>query len=533
MNAGARICKRMSELKGLRQPHENVWRDCYDYTFPLRADGFDGNVVDAQQAQARKARIFDGTATDGARTLASSIMSGLTPANSRWFELDIEDETPEEKRFFDAAAETIWMNIHQSNFDAEAYEGCLDAVAAGWFALYIDEDREQGGYAFEQWALSGVYLTSTRRDGLIDTCYREHTMSASAAVATFGEDKVSEQTRKLAKDKPDEKVAFIHAIEPRKAFVVGARLAKNLPYASLVVEAKDKHVVRESGYHEFPVVAPRWMRIPNSSYGVGPVSDALPDIRLLNELKAMQLAAADLAVAGMWIAEDDGILNPRTVKIGPRKIIVANSTESMKPLSTGSDFQMAEYLVSSLQAAIRKILMADQLQPQDGPAMTATEVHVRVELIRQLLGPIYGRLQAEYLRPLVERCFGIAYRAGVLGAAPESLSDRDYSVKYVSPMARAQRLEEVTGIQRMYEQAGTMAQARGDTGVLDRLNDAVALEIIADGLGVPSRVLLTDDEYAAKQDAKAQAAQQAKQQQMGEAAMSAAAAAGIQQATAA
>ncbi|KAK6697371.1 hypothetical protein SNK04_014123 [Fusarium graminearum] len=101
-------------------------------------------------------------------------MSGLTPANSRWFELDVDGETPDDKRYLDNAAETIWLNIHQSNFDAEGYEACLDTVAAGWFALYVDEDRERGGYSFEQWPIAGVYITSSRRDGLVDTCYREH-----------------------------------------------------------------------------------------------------------------------------------------------------------------------------------------------------------------------------------------------------------------------------------------------------------------------------------------------------------------------
>ena len=93
----------------------------------------------------------------------------------------------------------------------------------------------------------------------------------------------------------------------------------------------------------------------------------------------------------------------------------------MKPLLTGADFNVAFTAEERLQASIRKIMMADQLQPQDGPAMTATEVHVRVALIRQLLGPVYGRFQAEYLQPLVERCFGIAFRAGVFPPAPESL----------------------------------------------------------------------------------------------------------------
>jgi hypothetical protein len=93
--------------------------------------------------------------------------------------------------------------------------------------------------------------------------------------------------------------------------------------------------------------------------------------------------------------------------------------------------------------------MADQLQPQDGPAMTATEVHVRVGLIRQLLGPIYGRLQAEYLAPLAERCFGLAYRAGIFGEAPQSLGGRNLKVKYNNPLARAQKMEDVAAIERL------------------------------------------------------------------------------------
>ena len=73
-----------------------------------------------------------------------------------------------------------------------------------------------------------------------------------------------------------------------------------------------------------PVVVPRWMLIPILVYGVGLVFDALPDVKMLNELKRMELARTDLAIAGMWIAEDDGVLN-RTVKVGLKKIIIANS----------------------------------------------------------------------------------------------------------------------------------------------------------------------------------------------------------------
>ncbi|MEE5136197.1 portal protein [Pseudomonas alliivorans] len=523
----AQICQTLSTLQSLRSPHESVWRDCYDHSYPIRGGGFSGEQLSAMEAQMRKARMIDGTTTDAARILSSGIMSGLTPANSQWFGMDVGQESDEERRWLDDSADILWQNIHASNFDAAAFEGLIDVVCAGWFALYIDQDMDRGGFTFDLWPISSVYCSASKAGGRIDTVYRSYKLTAEQAVNEFGEENLSEETRKLAKDKPQEKVDFIHAIFPRTTHMVGARLAKNMPVASCKVEVKAKKMVSESGYHEMPVVVPRWMMIPDSVYAVGPVFDALPDARTLNELCRMDLAAGDLAIAGMWIAEDDGVLNPRTVKVGPRKIIIANSVDSMKPLQTGSNFQYAETKIARLQGSIRKILMADQLQAQDGPAMTATEVHVRVNLIRQLLGPVYGRLQTEYLQPMIERCFGIAYRAGVLGQAPQSLAGRDFTVRYLSPLARAQKLEEVSAIDRFVAGAVTVATQMQDMSVLDNIDMDEAQRYKGDALGVPSAVIrsvadrdkLRQDRAEAQQAAQQAAQEQAMQQAAGQAAL--------------
>ncbi|BBP82448.1 hypothetical protein PHLH8_20900 [Pseudomonas sp. Pc102] len=514
------IVKQLSTLKSLRNPHEQVWRDCYDYTHPIRGSGFYSDIMTADEALRRKARLIDSTTTEAARVLASAIMGGMTPANSLWFGLDVGQESEDERRWLDDVSRVIWENIHGSNFDSAGFEGLIDVVDVGWFALYIDEDREKGGYKFELWPISGVYCAASTAGGMIDTVYREFKLTAEQAVNEFGEDNVSENTRKLAMEKPSEMVCFVRSIYPRSTYVVGARLAKNLPIASCTVEVEAKKIVRESGYHEMPVVVPRWMLIPDSVYAVGPVMDALPDARTLNELARMDLAAGDLAIAGMWIAEDDGVLNPRTVKVGPRKIIVANSVDSMKPLQSGANFQYSQEKMNSLRASIRKILMADQLQAQDGPAMTATEVHVRVALIRQLLGPVYGRLQAEYLQPLVTRCFGIAYRAGVLGEAPESLAGRNYSVRYVSPLARSQKLEEVTAIDQYVAGCAAAAAAQAQAGQAPTAMDNVDLDEAArfrgEALGVPSSVIRSKAsvEQIRKQREQDQQAVLEQQQQM-------------------
>lgn len=161
-------------------------------------------------------------------------------------------------------------------------------------------------------------------------------------------------------------------------------------------------------------------------------------------------------------------------------------------------------------------MLADQLQPQDGPTMTATEVNMRQQLIRQLLGPIYGRMQAEYLQPLVTRCFGIAFRAGILAEPPEELGDKYASVKYISPLARAQKFEEVTAIQNFVGM--TMQSAQADPTVLDNINFDKAARFTGEALGVPSEIIRTEQDVAdlrqqrAEQQALAQ--QQAMQQQV-------------------
>lgn len=506
--SGQAILKRLESLKGKRSPLESDWRTCFDMTFPERGDGF-GGMADSTSMLPKQAQLLDSTGTDASLILASAFMSGMTPANSQWFGLDVGEETEEERAWLDEAARIIWENIHGANFDAAGFECVLDLIPSGWFVLFTDLNHEAGGgYAFEQWPIAECWITSTRQDGRADTIFRQYSLTAQQAVAHFTKrgGKVSEKLREKAETKPYELVELVRVIEPRASYKEGAKLARNLPFSSCDIEVDGQHVILESGFHEFPCAIPRWTLRPRSSYAVGPAFRALPDILELNDLVRMEKAAAELAVAGMWIAEDDGVLNPRTVKVGPRKVIVANSVDSMKELKSGADFNVSFTMKDKLQAQIRKTLMADQLQPQDGPAMTATEVHVRVGLIRQLLGPNYGRMQSEYLQALIERCFGLAFRAGALGQPPETLGNRPYHVRYLSPLARAQKMEDVVAMDRL--ETGMIAKSQAMPEVMDLYDWDEADRLRAQYLGVPGKLMRPAEDVAAKRDARAQAQQE-------------------------
>ena len=521
MNTDARIyCTRLGQLKLARSIHESHWADCYRFGAPERQQSFSSSDVKSQR-ETERADLYDSTAADSVQVLVSMIMNGVTPANSVWFKAQpdgIDDlaELTDGERWLENVCQFMWRNIHASNFDSENFDTLTDVVTAGWGVMYADIDRVAGGgYVFESWPIGNCFIGSTRADGLIDTIYREHEMTAETIVNTYGEGNCHHSVVEVAKNSPDTKFSLLQVIQPRKQTGAG-QLNKAMPFASYHIDFSNKHVMKESGYHEFPCSVPRLRKLPNSVYGNGQMTLALPDAKTANELVKNTVRAADMQIGGMWIAQDDGVLNPHTVRVGPRKVIIANSVDSMKRLDDGTNFQIAEYLLTSLQGGIRRKLMADQLPPIGTSQMTATEINTRVELIRQLLGPMYGRLQTEYLRGILDRCFGLALRANALGEAPEELWGRNLSFKFVSPLARSQRMEEVYATEQYVASLANFAQV--DQTILDNVDfDAVAV-LTGTGRGVPQTIMRTTEEVQqlrqARQKAQEEQAQAQQQQAM-------------------
>jgi hypothetical protein len=517
--------RRLGQLVAQRQPSEEVWRDVFTYLAPERATSwYTDETTNASSAQAQRARLYDSTAIDAAEVLKSNFSSGLTPENSRWFGLTAGKRGEEASRWMDGAAQFLFEHIHSSGFSSAAYEGYSDLLPAGWFVMYIEQakdsqGRDAPGFNFEAWPLKQCYAASSKAQGKVDTIYRTWEPTVEQMVTEYGHDKVSKTTRKMYDEgKLTEKVSMLWAIEPRRGAT--GMLAKNLPFRSCHMERNSKTIVRESGYHEFPCAVPRWRLIPGTPYATGIGSNVLPDVKTLNDILRLELSSLDIAVSGMWKAVDDGVLNPKTIRIGARKVVMMASLDSMAPLETGADFQVSFSKSDSLRQSIRKTLMADQLTPANGPVRSATEINQNMMLVRQLLGPILGRLQAEFPKVVVERCFGIAFRAGALeaelGPVPESLREADYTVTYISPLSRSQKMEQVTAAQAYTTNLLIQAKERQDPTVLDVVKwDEMNYEIGQD-FGVPDKFLRGPEELVKKRTMDAQAKAQAKQAQMQE-----------------
>jgi Bacteriophage head to tail connecting protein len=506
------IKRRGAELKAEKQPHQEVWKSCADLTFPARAHGLDNQIINATDAQQRKAVIYDSTPGDSCKVGAATIMGSMVPSSAQWFGLDIGESSNEEDTYLEEFAKFIWTNIHGSNFDAEAMDALLDAMWCGWFVLYADEAPD-GGFYFELWPVGQCSIASSRSGSVIDTVYREWEYTVSQTVAEYGIDQVSQKVRDAFNDsKFDQKVRLMHSIEPRALYVVGSQIGTNLPFSSCHIEVESGQLLREGGYHEFPCMVPRWARVPASAYATGPMGDALADARTLNEVVKYTLMGAETAIAPMLKVVDDGVINAKNIRMGPRKVLVCADPDNIQPLNTGAKVEAGILTAERLQASIRKMLFADQLPPADGPVKTAYEWSVRVETMRRILGPMFSRFQSEFLNVMITRLFGIAWRANIrsgfslVGQPPDTLLGRNFSVKYQSPHARAQRMDEVDAMDR-YEMA-LRAEAEVDPSVLDVYDMDAAARERSKLLGVPQRLM--NDPKKTTQIRKARAEAQAK-----------------------
>jgi hypothetical protein len=142
--------------------------------------------------------------------------------------------------------------------------------------------------------------------------------------------------------------------------------------------------------------------------------------------------------------------------------------------------------------------------------MTAYEYSQKLALVMQLMGPMWGRLQNEYLNRIADICFEIMYEQGALPPPPQALlesqEDVDIDVEYEGPLAKAQRSGELEAIMGYAQDTAVIAQF--DPRAVDRFDSDEALKIIAEVRGTPAKVVRSDDQVLAIRDARRQAQEQ-------------------------
>ena len=506
------IKKRLDRLGQERGTWEVNWQEILDYVMPRKADV----VTLRTRGEKRTEVLFDSTAITANNLLAASLQGTLTSPSLPWFSIKLRDEELNEDRdvqlWLEDTARRMYDTFNETNFNTEVHEMYLDLCSIGTAALFVEEGSkgfDTDGIHFNCLHIAEYYIQESI-DGKVDTLYRKYKLTARQAVQEFGFDNVGEKIQTASKERPDHKFNFIHAVEPTADYERSTgKSATKLKFHSCHVCEEDKMVVRTGGYNEFPYLVPRWSKATGEIFGRSPSFNALPDIKTLNKAVEIGLKAWAKAIDPPLLVQDDGVIG--RVRMTPAGITVIRNDGAVKPLQIGTNWQITDLKENQLRTAIRQAYYSDQLQLQEGPQMTSTEVQVRYELMQRLLGPTLGRFQSEFLNPLIERVFGIMYRAGALLKEPDIIQGTKIDVEYLGPLARSQRMEESVAIERLYSLAMNIAQI--DPAIMDNIDHDEAVRLRGKLLGVPKTVLRGKDDVNNMRTMRAEQAQMAQMAQ--------------------
>ena len=507
------LLKRFDRLKSNRQNWESHWQEVADYMQPRKADV----TKTRSKGDKRTELIFDSSPLQAVELLAASLHGMLTNPATTWFSLKFKgaemQDDDDAKAWLEEATEVMYTAFNRSNFQQEIFECYHDLIAFGTSCLMIEEDQEDV-LNFSARHIKEIYIQENKK-GFVDTLYRRFKMPAQAAISKFGFENVSREVQNTANKNPFDDIDLVHVVRPRADYDPNKKDKKNMPFQSIYFEYGSGHIISLGGFLENPYVIPRYLKASTEQYGRSPGMNALADVKVLNKMVENSLKAAAKQIDPPLLIPDDGMLAPIRMSPGSINYYRSGSRDRIEPLNINANNSITINNENQRRDAINKMFHIDQLVVTENRNMTATEVIQRQEEKMRILGPVLGRLQSELLSPLITRVFNILLRNGLFMQSPDILQQQELKIEFVSPMALAQRGQELQSLMRGLEIFGSLAQTMP---VMDYIDENGLVKNIIDILGLPAKVIKSDAEVEQirTERAEQEAQQMEMQQQMAE-----------------
>jgi len=244
----------------------------------------------------------------------------------------------------------------------------------------------------------------------------------------------------------DKDQTFIHAIYPRPRAEQSAG-ARGMPWASVWVELETKHVTYEGGYPTFPAAIPRYQKTPGEVYGRGRGDIAFPDTWTLNTAKRMDFEDWALKIRPPILYKHNSVIGSlKLVPGGPTPVNTQGQRiqDVMMPYQSGGNPEVSHINEEELRKSIRQVFYIDhilKLLEVEKSEMTAFEFAKKLELLFKLIGPVYGRLEWEYLHRIVDIGWEIMLQGRAFSPPPPGVYRTNGIIKttFHNLIAKAQR----------------------------------------------------------------------------------------------
>ncbi len=490
-----------------RSTWEPQWREIRDYMLPYYGR-FDEDKPN--RGERRDSKILQNACKMAIRTLAAGLLTGLTSPSRPWFRLGMADPEMSEFRtvrtWLDEVEKRMYAVFSASNTYTALHSIYYELGGFGSACAFVHEDYEDvirlRTYTIGEYGLGCDSRLS------VDSVSRDLWMTAHQIVGEFGEDAVSEEVRERERNnRGHEWFPVRHLLVPNPDAQPGRRDFQGKPYLSVYWEPKSSAFLSQRGYEEFPALCPRWEVVSGDTYGKGPSWDTIGDAKMLQDMRGDSLEALDKLI-------DPPVAAPSSMRneyldLTPGGVSYLGTQElqaGIRPLyQVNPDLVAIEQGILGVVDRINKafyvdmFLMLSQVADQQKTAYEVAEM-TREKML--MLGPAIEQQEHTLLKPLIERTFGIMERGGLIPEPPPEVQGEPLQVEYVSILAQAQKAVATTSIREWATVVMSMGQAFPD--ILAKVNAPEVADQYGELLGVPSKLIRSDEEVEQVRQAQAQ-----------------------------
>lgn len=508
-----RVSKMYKEAKKRRENWVSIWDEIFEYVLPGREGFYDSSTGSSSFGEKKTDLIYDETAVVGVPRFASRLQLGFFPPNGRAFRLMPGPEYPYNIRSqkilaeLDAATDVIHEGLRTSNFNSELHEGLQD-LGIGTMNMLCEPGRFVGDLKFTSVPLTNVALLPGRADEVGCWFLWRNDIALRDLQSSFPYFELTPEILKDIKDNPEKKIKIVEAtIYDRN---------KPLEDAWIKICLSETHkqvlyVKEYQGSGANPWISTRWSKSGFEVYGRGPILQAMPAIKTLNLTVKLILENAEMAIAGAYIYDDDGVFNPENIILQPGTFVPRSAGSKIEPLVSPSRFDVAQLVLEEQRRNVRKALFIDELEREGAKTpLSATEVSQRLAEVARDMGAVAGRMQREFLQPLVNRIVFIYTEMGLLDLP--KIDGREIRVVPASPLLRAQDQQDVSDFMRFQE---SIMVSFGQQMSMLLMNRERTVKWLAAKFGIDEDLLNSQEELEAEVQQAAQVMEQMQGAQQG------------------
>lgn len=494
------IIQARDEEKQKRSNFDNLYQQVSDLMIPIE------NQITGQKTpgEDKSLLIRDPTGVVALDRATAGFIAAWIPKDRPFFGIRIQDSETAEidhvKRWCSTAVRIAHEEFFAANYMSQLQPTVKSAIGLGICNFYSEWDNNRLGLNYKDYHIS-TYTIKQNSKGIVDVVILDLPRTARQAAEEYS-NKAGEQALKDANDiKTESKVHdYIRIDRPRAKYNRIFNNSTNKPFEAIVVNVKEKSIVKEEGYNSFPYSVARWERSSCEKYGRGRGTIFLSAVKELQQMRKDFLECGNSwnrpprwklanAVEGPMNLSPDGVTEvlERDAFGAVDQRISGNFPITMETLKFQQEFIKNDGFYNDIFSQFRDL---------QGDRRVTLELELRnQEGLDQLVAPVIN-MEYELFTPQITRDILTLIRNGRIPPPPEELRGQPFVIEYTGKLAMSMKQYQARGFMQLTQILGGLAPMLPDGA--DMICADRALPDIAMALGVKMEHLSTPEEVAAK-----------------------------------